>query len=66
MSLKKWIKASTARMSERFICPYCKRVTYVKTILTKYDGRRETVCYYPVCPWCGEKVLRSDSFAEEC
>lgn len=63
--MKKWIKASRARMSERFICPECRRVCYTKTIVTKYDGRREVVCYYPFCPWCGKTVLRSDSFAEE-
>lgn len=63
--MKKWKKLSRARMSERFECPYCKQTAYTKTIVTKYDGRRETVCFYPFCPWCSEEVRRSDSFETE-
>ena len=57
---KKWIKLSTARMSERFQCPECFRVCHCKHAETKYDGRRITVCDYKYCPYCGMKILRSD------
>lgn len=58
--MKKWIKLSTARMSERFGCPECKSTVYCKRIIKKYDGRRENICDYPICPYCGAHVLRSD------
>jgi predicted nucleic-acid-binding Zn-ribbon protein len=63
--MKKWIKLSRARMCERFKCPECGQTVYTKTTVQKYDGRRETVCFYPLCPWCGAKNFRSDCIVAE-
>lgn len=58
--MKKWIKISRAPMSERFQCPECFRKVTCKVHVTKFDGRREVVCDYKYCPYCGRKVYRSD------
>lgn len=63
--MKKWIKPDKRPMSERFICPYCRQTVYSRTKVTKFDGRREIIAYFPFCPWCAKQVLRSDSFAKE-